>query len=67
MADRGRMPLLHLRISQALLDEVAALVPAVQRHPNFRGGTVTQQDVLRLVISRGIEVVRQEVGEGERS
>jgi hypothetical protein len=67
MADRGRMPLLHLRISQALLDEIAALVPAVQRHSNFRGGTVTQQDVLRLVISRGIEVVRQEVGEGERS
>ena len=23
MADRGRMPLLHLRISQALLDEIA--------------------------------------------
>ena len=37
MADRGRMPLLHLRISQALLDEIAALVPAVQRHLELQG------------------------------
>jgi hypothetical protein len=64
MAKRERMPLLQVRISQEILDELEALVPVVQRDPHFRAGVVTKQDVLRLVISRGIEAVKRGAGGG---
>jgi hypothetical protein len=58
---RGRQPQLWLRISQQVLDDLEALVPLVQQHPNFRAGTVTMQDVARLALSRGLEVLKQEL------
>ena len=58
---RGRQPQLWLRVSQQVLDDLEVLVPSVQQHPNFRAGTVTMQDVARLALSRGIEVLKQEL------
>jgi hypothetical protein len=58
---RGRQPQLWLRVSQQILDELDALVPRIQEHPNFRAGTVTMQDVARLALSRGIETLKQEL------
>jgi len=51
------------RVAQEVIDEMAALVPLVQAHPNFRAGRVTLQDVGRLVISRGIEQLKRELGQ----
>jgi hypothetical protein len=62
---RGRQPQLWLRVSQQILNELDALVPKIQEHPNFRAGTVTMQDVARLALSRGIESLKREL-EGER-
>jgi Cu/Ag efflux pump CusA len=56
-------PQLQVRISQAILDELNALVPLVQEHPNFRTGRVTLQDVARLALSRGIEQLKRELGQ----
>jgi hypothetical protein len=60
---RGRQPQLWLRVSQQILDELDALVPKIQEHPNFRAGTVTMQDVARLALSRGIESLKRELGQ----
>jgi hypothetical protein len=60
---RGRQPQLWLRVSQQILDELDALVPQIQEHPNFRAGTVTMQDVARLALSRGIEELKRELGQ----
>jgi hypothetical protein len=63
MSERQRMPLLQVRVSQEVLDDLAALLPAIQRHPNFRAGVVTLQDVYRLALSRGIETLKRELEE----
>lgn len=57
MGDDNRMPLLQVRVAQAMYDQLYKLIPLLQVHPNFRAGKVTLQDVVRLVISLGIEVV----------
>jgi hypothetical protein len=58
-------PQLQVRINQAILDDLEALIPRVQAHPNFRTGRVTLQDVARLALSRGIEMLKSEL-EGEQ-
>ena len=34
MGERGLMPLLQVRVSQEILDDLAALLPAIQRYHN---------------------------------
>ena len=63
LGERQRMPLLQVRVQQEILDELAGLLPQIQRHPNFRAGVVTMQDVTRLAISRGIEALKRELEE----
>lgn len=60
MGDAQRMPLLQVRIAQTMYDQLNRLTPLLQNHPNFRAGKVTLQDVVRLVISLGIEVVTRD-------
>lgn len=54
------MLLLQVRIAQTMYDQLNRLIPLLQNHPNFRAGKVTLQDVVRLVISMGIEVVMRD-------
>jgi hypothetical protein len=63
MSERQRMPLLQVRVSQEVLNDLNDLLPAIQRHPNFRAGVVTLQDVYRLALSRGIETLKRELEE----
>ncbi len=56
-------PQLQVRVNQAILDELEALQPLLQAHPNFRTGRVTLQDVARLALSRGIEALKRELQE----
>jgi hypothetical protein len=60
MGEQGRMPLLQVRVAQNIVDELYRLVPLLQSHPNFRGGTLTMPDVVRLALSLGVEVLRRD-------
>ena len=56
----GRLPQIQIRVSQEIIDEMEALIPVVQAHPNHRASRVTLQDVARLALSRGIDVLKRE-------
>jgi hypothetical protein len=58
---RDKLPMVHIRVTQELLDELEGLLPLVREHVYFRGGTVTTQDVYRLALSRGAEILKQEM------
>jgi hypothetical protein len=58
-----KMPLLQVRVNLDTLQDLTTLLPVVQRHPDFRAGRVTFQDVARLALSRGIEQLKHEVEE----
>ena len=61
-----RMPLLQVRATEDILEELEALVPLVQRDPHFRAGTVSKQDVYRLALSRGIEAIKRTAQSAEQ-
>ena len=58
---KPRMPLLSVRISQDVWDDLRNLLPKVQQHPNFRGGLINLQDVYRLALSRGVDILKKEM------
>jgi hypothetical protein len=59
-------PQLQVRINEAVLDELNALVPLVQADPNFRSGRITTRDVARLALSIGLEELKRRYPAQER-
>jgi len=50
------------RVDTATLDKVAAMLPRVQEaYPNIR---VTRADVLRMVLSRGLDELESDLAKG---
>jgi hypothetical protein len=59
-------PQLQVRINQAVLDELNALVPLVQADPNFRSGRIPTRDVARFALSIGLEELKRRYPAQER-
>ena len=51
-------PVLSVRVSQVLMDDMDELKPLVQRLPEYRGSTLNRSDLVRISLSHGVVRLR---------